>query len=57
MSERMWNVSLSGDYVTLITTVEARTRAQAIKRAALQVTEYYGWDVSGFDADADPMGY
>lgn len=48
-----WTVQFVGDYFTLQTHVEANDDEQAIEVAVKQILDYYGWDLSTFNAEAD----
>jgi len=51
---KRWNVQFVGDYFTLQTNVEAEDDEQAIEEAVTFMSDHYGWDLSDFDAEADP---
>jgi len=49
-----FTVQFVGDYFTLQTHVEADDDEQAIDVAVKQILDHYGWDLSGFNAEAEP---
>jgi hypothetical protein len=44
-----WNVTFVGKHVTLITTVYATNRTDAIDEAQQEIKDSYGWDTDKFD--------
>jgi hypothetical protein len=49
----MFDVQFVGDYFVLMTHVEAQDDEQAISLATEMIKDYYGWDLSEFDAEAE----
>lgn len=49
-----WIVQFVSNYAVVRTTVEAEDDEQALKEALSLMKEYHGWDLSTFDAEAEP---
>ena len=48
-----WNVTLAGDYAVITAIVEAHNETDAITLAGDMLTDYYGWNLSRFSAEAE----
>lgn len=50
----IWQVTFVAMWVVVTTNVEASDEEEAIANAADLIKDQYGWDVAGFDAEAEP---
>jgi len=48
-----WTVTFAHHWVTLTTHIQARDEDDAVTLADNLLTDYYGWDLSGFSAEAN----
>jgi hypothetical protein len=51
-SPELWRVTFVGDYATIITTVES-IENDAATLAENMLTDYYDWDISGWDTEVE----
>lgn len=48
-----WRVTFAHDWATVTTYIQARDEDDAITLADNLLTDYYGWDLSRFSAEAN----